>query len=44
MTQGQLEKLLFFLTPIEFTYDQVLYKQGDESKGIYLISNGSFEI
>jgi CRP-like cAMP-binding protein len=29
---------------MEFGYEQILYKQGDEPKGIYLISNGAFEL
>jgi len=40
----QLEKLLYYLTPIDCMRGKVIYKIGDKPDGIFLVQSGAFEV
>ncbi len=41
---NQLERLLYFFTPIECMRGKVIYKVGDQPDGIFLVQSGAFEV
>ena len=44
MSHTQIEKLLYFLEPIECSRGKIIFKVGDKPEGVYFIQDGSFEV
>jgi len=41
LSSTKIQKMSYYLQPISLIRNQVLYKEGEEIKGIYIISEGS---
>ena len=44
LTRKTLEKLTFYMKEIKLCKDSILFKEGDQTDGLYLIKDGEFEI
>lgn len=43
-TLQTLQKLTYYIEEIKFNLGQIIYKQGDEPDGVYLVKEGEFEM
>jgi len=39
-----LQKLSYYMQEKSFVIGQIIYRQGDEADGVYLIEDGEFEV